>query len=186
MNVGREAIIEHYVAVWANQPQIRRWNKGPTSDLPTSFCILEFCPTAARDMWTYSTCGMSSALGKEPLELHLFSPQQYEPLVELLTVVAHYHCTNSAIGLGHTVNFGRPWISGSQCDHGLVSLPYLDGPGLGEFRPSGQAEIIHFLWLIPITKAERDYKKSNGFDAIQKKLEDGAINYIDPVRPSVV
>lgn len=45
-------------------------------------------------------------------------------------MTAHFHRTGSALGLGHTVNFGRPWLPGSSCTHGLVSLPYLFGPEL--------------------------------------------------------
>jgi hypothetical protein len=47
-----------------------------------------------------------------------------------VTAIAHFHRTGSALGLGHTVNFGRPWLPTSSCTHGLGSLPYLDGPDL--------------------------------------------------------
>jgi hypothetical protein len=84
-------------------------------------------------MWTYATSGMSRPGDATPLELHLFSPERSEQLVELLMAIAHYHRTGSTLGLGASVNFGRPWLSGSDCSFGLISLPYLDGPALENF-----------------------------------------------------
>jgi hypothetical protein len=104
-----------------------------------------------RDMWTYATCSVSTALDEEPIELHLFSPVQAEELVELLTVVAHFHITGARLGLGHTVNFGRPWLPGSRCSFGLISHPYLDGPSLEVARGPAFRREVRCLWLIPIT-----------------------------------
>lgn len=75
---------------------------------------------------------MSAAEGMRAIELHIKSPVQSTSLVELLTVVAHYHCTATSLGVGHTVNFGRSWLPDSLCSYGLVSLPYLDGSPLEE------------------------------------------------------
>jgi hypothetical protein len=45
---------------------------------------------------------------------------------------------------------------------------------------------IRFLWLIPITKQEVEYKKANGADALERLFEEVSFNYIDPFRQSVV
>lgn len=64
----------------------------------------------------------------------------------------------SPLGVGHTVNFGQPWLDASSCVHGLISLPYLDGPTLENPElPDGR--VIKFDWLVPITPAEVQYKK---------------------------
>jgi len=186
MNTHCDNIRSHYSGKWANIPVVKTWDKGPTTDLPFGFSVLEFAPTQARDMWTYATCCMSQPSDSELLELHLFSPVQCESLVELLTVVAHYHRTGQPLALGHTVNFGRPWINGSICDYGLISLPYLDGPLIEEFRLPESEKIVRCLWLVPITRAERDYKKAHGLAALEHKLEQSNFNYLDPFRPSVV
>jgi hypothetical protein len=41
------------------------------------------------------------------------------------------------------------------------------------------------LWLIPITKAEREFKKAQGLEALEALFEKKQFNYLDPARPSV-
>lgn len=116
----------------------------------------------------------------------MFSPIESELHVELLTVVAHYHLTGARLGLGHTVNFGRSWLPGSECSYGMLSLPYLDGPVLEYLRVPGIQQRIRFFWLIPITQREREYKKRNGMEALEEKFEESKFDYLDPARCSVV
>ncbi|HXE53661.1 MAG TPA: suppressor of fused domain protein [Tepidisphaeraceae bacterium] len=124
-------------------------------------------------------------LPARPVELHLFSPVECDGHIELLTALAHYHRTGEPVGLGHTVNFGRPWLPGSACNHGLISLPYLDGRSLEEFRLAGVGS-IHFLWLIPITQSEREYKMTFGLEALEEKFDAAKLDYLNPCRPSVI
>lgn len=101
-----------------------------------------------------------------------------------LISIAHYHASGNILGLGHTVNFGCAWYEGSKCDHGLLSLPYLYGPDL-EWLKSDTMD-IRFLWLIPITTEELQYKKDYGIKALEDKFEETQFNYINPFRSSVV
>ena len=135
-------------------------------------------------MWTYATCGMSNQGDATPIELHLFSPSKHIQHVELLTVVAHYHLTGEYLDLGHSVNFGRPWMPDSRCDHGLISLPYLDGPLL-EWADVGNRK-VRFLWLVPITAEERAYKQRYGLEKLESLFEEKSFNYLDAKRESVV
>jgi hypothetical protein len=176
---------EHYERVWKLSKD-RRWSKGPISELPEGFGVLEFEPGQGREMWTYATCGMSNATDERPLELHLFSPVQTAEHVELLTAIAHYHRTGARLDLGHTVNFGRPWLPNSRCSFGLISLPYLDGPRLEILQHPLFLREVHLLWLIPITPEELKLKKDRGLDALEDLLEDANIDYADPLRPSLV
>jgi hypothetical protein len=155
------------------------------ADLAQGFCVLEFPPGQGRNMWTYATCGMSAGIDENAIELHLFSPVQAEELIELLTVVAHFHCTGARLGLGHTVNFGRPWLSGSRCSFGLVSLPYLDGPDLEVARDGRLGKEVHCFWLIPITAREVQFKKQHGLEALESLFQAAAIDYVDPYRPDL-
>jgi len=123
-------IISHYISVWGKEYKCLTWNDGPFQELGEDFLILEFPPQKSRTMWTYATCGMSNTANKTPVELHLFSADRDEFMVELLTVVAHFHKFGEKLDLWHTVNFGRPWKPNSFCSYGLISLPYLDGPNL--------------------------------------------------------
>ncbi|WP_262891838.1 suppressor of fused domain protein [Hymenobacter frigidus] len=152
--------------------------------VPATFRVLEFAPTLARTMWTYTTCGMSWPDMPQLLELHLFSPRQSPELVDLLTAVAHYHQTAHALGVDHAVNFGVPWLPDSACSCGLVSLPYLDGPALE--RMPYQAQQVQCLWLIPIAPAERDFKVAYGVEALEELFEQTGFDYVNPTRPSVV
>lgn len=86
--------------------------------------------------------------------------------------------------MGHTVNFGCPWFEKSNSEYGLISLPYLDGPLLENLQSSSRK--IQFLWLIPITVSEVNYKKQNGLEALEQKFDEAYFNYLDPYRKSIV
>lgn len=181
----RKQLINHYEKVWNNSGSIYLWDKGPFEYLPSDFRVLEFPPNSDRDMWTYATCCMSAELDKYPVELHLFSVTKDENLIELLTSVAYYHRHTSAIGLNHTVFFGKPWQESSTCDYGFISLPYLDGPEL-ENMILQQERVVKCYWLIPVTKKEVEYKILNGANALEEQFEANPINYLDVTRKSVV
>lgn len=175
----------HYRGVWGPRYRPIRFERGPVGDLPAAFRVLEFEPRKDRHMWSYATCCMSQPRDEEPLELHLFAGAQRPELVELLVATAHFHRTGGRLGLGHTVNFGRPWVAASSCDHGLISLPYLDGPSL-EKLSLADGSIVRFLWLLPITKSELEFKKRFGVEALETRFEASGFDYVDPQRPPVV
>lgn len=177
-------VAKHYQCFWHARPTVKRWDRGPVFDLSPGFCVLEFPPRPSRRAWTYATCCMSDPQDPNGIELHLFSPQEALSNVELLTVVAHYHRTAARLGLGHTVSFGRPWLPGSTCEYGLLSLPYLDGPNLEHMTFNGGS--IRFLWLIPITLSEREFKKARGLNALEESFERSGLKYLDPNRQGVV
>jgi hypothetical protein len=120
---------QHYSVRWTYEETLR-WGKGPIEELPLGFAIERFA--RATGLIVYATSSMSQSDDDDRLELHLFAKdrQAEGSIVELLTVVAHFHRNGERLGLGHTVEFGRPWVTGSSCTHGLISLPYLDGPEL--------------------------------------------------------
>lgn len=81
------------------------------------------------------------------------------------------------------MSFGEPWLPCSPLDHGYLSLPYLDGPEL-EWQRNSDEEVQH-LWLIPITRAERELKKREGAEALEQLFERSALTYDDPFRSSL-
>jgi hypothetical protein len=186
MTSTSDEIKAHYVRNWQNTFVVRKWQRGPISELPPQFSVLEFAPSHPKRAWTYATCCMSQLSGGEAIELHLFSPVQCDLHIELLTAIAHYHNRVRRLRVGHTVNFGRPWLLGSNCDYGLISLPYLDGPSLEELRSACGGSLIRFLWLLPITRSERDYKRAYGLEALEREFENARFDYLNPARPSVV
>jgi hypothetical protein len=179
-----QAIRAHYAANWRAPIAERRWSKGPVDALPAEFRVL-VAPRSG-DVTAYATVCMSQpddVFGR--IELHLLARRSKEPideLVELLTTVAHYHRTGHPLGIEHSVNFGRPWLPGSRCQYGLISLPYLDGPKLEQLDELG----VRFLWLIPITEAEIRFKKTAGMEALEELFEKKQFDYLNPLRTSVV
>src|SRR5690349_13330900 len=152
-------IQRHYRRSWGDFDELH-FTKGPPAhvrELPPAFSILRFPASQRRSLFTYATCGMSLIDDAERIECFLLAPfAEDDTLCELLTVTAWYHRTGARLGCGHTVNFGRPWLTRSHCDHGLFSVPYLDGPELEWLDADGTR--TQFLWLIPITSQERDFK----------------------------
>jgi hypothetical protein len=178
------AIKEHYSQKWNVQPEVCLFQRGPVHELPPEFRVLAFPPHNERSMWTYATCGMSLPDDPKPIELHMFSKVRSESLVELLFVTAHFHRTSARLDLGHTVNFGRPWLTSSPCTFGLVSLPYLDGPDIENFECRDGTGKCY--WLIPITKAELELKKVEGVEALETRFDASRFDYAEPMRASVV
>ncbi|MBC7892455.1 MAG: suppressor of fused domain protein, partial [Sphingobacteriaceae bacterium] len=118
------------------------------------------------------------------IELVVYSPKPDNLLVELLTVCASYHRNVLPLNLHHTVNIGQSWLDNSKCDHGFISLPYLDGQELQIFN-FGERE-IHCYWFIPITEKERNYKIDEGCEALEQLFEDKQIDYLNPNRDSLI
>ena len=158
------------------------WHRGPA--LPQQCRVFEYAPSDRTFCWVYATCGMTPLSESSLLELFLLAPCHTESHVELLTAVAHYHQTAVRLNLGHTVNFGRPWLEKSQCSFGLISLPYAFGPALESARLSGKSARV--LWLLPVTSDERAFKVASGLSALEELFEKQHFNYLDPLRRSVV
>ncbi len=184
MKTHCDEIEGHYTRVWRNPDARLVLGKGPVHELPRGFTVLSILRKPG--MRAYATCCMSVP-GEDPgLELHLLARESDrsaadDSLLVLLTAVAHYHRTGSVLGLGHTVNFGQPWLPGSRCTYGLISLPYLDGPRLEWLEKPH----VRFLWLIPITPEEREFKKKHGLEALEERFEKAKFDYLDPLREPV-
>lgn len=177
-----DATQAHYRAQWGVPGTLIPFTHGPVHELPADFGVLRFPPHGDRRLWTYSTSGISQVGDADALEIHMFSPIETDAIVEVLYVIAHFHRTGAALGLHHTVNFGRPWLHGSKCSHGLISLPCLDGPALESCEITGQP--IKFFWLIPITEPELAFKKLRGVEALEEAFDRQSFNYADPSRES--
>lgn len=178
-----DLVAKHYEKAWGIGGRDVGFVGGPLHELPDGFKVLEFEPHGDRSMWTYATCGMSTPEDTSPIELHIFSPKKSGEPVEILVAIAHYHRTGSALSLGHTVNFGKPWVDASPCEYGLISLPYLDGPNLENLKM--QKAVVRFLWLVPITKSEVDFKKAHGLEALENRFDETQFNYLNPMRDAV-
>ena len=173
----------HYENFWGVAVK-DTFRAGPMFDGRTDFEILKFQPKPSRNFWTYATCGMSTKEEDTGIELHIFSAIESEEVSEILAATAHYQRNRSRLNLGHTVNFGKPWIEGSHAQYGLISLPYLDGPDLETLELP--ENVLKFYWMIPITGAEREYKKSNGLESLEETFDRSNFDYANPYRNSLL
>jgi hypothetical protein len=145
-------------------------------------------PRQPGGLWTYVTSGVWAATHEEGvgLEFVLAAPSDDVRYPNLLGSVAYYHAgpPEDWLGLGSIVPIGEPLVEGSECLHFLVSLPYPYGPKLKNCEWDGGH--AHFLWLLPITNAERVYANANGLEALEVLFEQSGFEHWNPHRPSVV
>jgi hypothetical protein len=161
------------------------WEAGPIREQNPHFRVLRIKPADKSDVWTYASVGSWAATEDQGhgLEFIIAMPVQDPRAVELLAMTAYYH-RGGRLGLGHTLPIGEPWLPGSRCDRLLLCLPYPWGPDLQTCHVGDRH--VDFLWLLPITKEECDFKVANGLEALESLFEDRELRYWDARRRSVV
>lgn len=169
----------HSFALLHSQP-------GPITRVLPRFHVACIGPGPRTSLWTYASVGAWEASREAGGGLEFFvlvDRRDDEKNALRLAMTAHYH-HGEKLGEQHTFPLGEPWEPGCGLDHVLVSLPYTFGPELEVCEvPGGH---VHFLWLLPITRAEREFKADHGLDALEEKFEEGGIEYWNPFRRSMV
>ncbi|MFI6491668.1 hypothetical protein [Streptomyces sp. NPDC050564] len=118
-------------------------------------CVLVVGPGPRSDSWAYVTAGCWAAMEKDGhgLEFVMTAHVRDQRFVELMAMIAYYHCGGHQLDLEHSMPIGEPWVPGSACDHLLISLPYLHGPDLEHCPlPGGYARIP---WTLPARPVPR-------------------------------
>jgi hypothetical protein len=161
------------------------WPLGPTVRIIPRFDVLQVAPGPRINLWTYISMGAWEVERGESgrLEFVILAAEENARHVELLAMTAWYH-SNHGLGLGHTLPIGEPWLEGASCDHLLVSHPYPFGEEL-EICDLNSTH-VHFLWLLPITLAEKEFKVENGLEALEELFAQHALKYWVIERDSVV
>lgn len=178
------ALRTHVQAFFAgHQYEEEVWTLGPAPDVLPRLRVSRLSPGPRTGLWVYATVGAWEARTDHMLEFLIVAPAPDLRQVELLTMAAYYHRTQG-LGVGHTLPIGEPWLEGSACDCLLVSRPYPFGPDLEVCRLG--KEYLHFLWLLPITSAERAFKVEHGLEALEQRFEECGLEYWKPERDSVV
>jgi Suppressor of fused protein (SUFU) len=180
------ALEAHVRRFFAGQPVAAfTWEGGPIRQANPRFRVLRVEPVAEAQLWQYISVGGWAATAGERwgLEFILSTAAATPRAVELLARSVYYH-RGGRLGLGHTVPIGEPWLPGSACDHLLISAPYPFGPDLQTCHVGDRH--VDFLWLLPVTMAERDFKAANGLEALESRLEEAEVKYWDVRRPSVL
>lgn len=161
------------------------WTAGPMQRHNPHFRVLRVGPSRPGDVWTYVSVGgwAETAGAGAGLELIMCTATPEERAIELVTKAAYFH-RGGKLGVGAVVPVGQPWLPGSRCDRLLVSRPYpfpaeLATCHVGERR-------VEFVWLLPITPAERDLKVAEGLEALESRFEEIGLRYWQVDRPSAV
>lgn len=164
----------------------REFNQGPIQTVAPGFHVLAVSPGTNVGLWNYVSVGgwIVKKVNLPPTEFLIVSRDDRSKYVERLAMTVHYHHTHT-LRLGDTFPLGEAWVGGSALDHALISRPYLYGPSFEQFSLDG-AEHGHILWVLPITQAEREFKKKYGLEALEQRFEESAFVYSDFSRKSVV
>ncbi|MFJ9448307.1 suppressor of fused domain protein [Kitasatospora sp. NPDC101235] len=151
---------------------------------PVGLRVLVVGPGPRGDSWAYVTAGCWAAdEDGRGLEFVMTAHACDERFVELMAMLACYHCAGHRLDLEHSMPIGEPWVLGSACDHLLISLPYLHGPDLEHCPlPGGHARI---LWALPVTTAEIEFRRNHGHEALEQLFDEAEIVPTDPFRASV-
>jgi len=158
------------------------WLPGPAARLFPNLRVLVVSPGPRTGLWSYVSVGACLVRDESRLEFVIHAAKPDSSLTELVTMATYYHY-DLGLGHGHTLPIGRPWLPESTCDHFLVSLPYPLGP---EFEICDTADgTVHTLWLLPITKSERDFKVREGLEALEQRFGEKELQYWQTRRESL-
>lgn len=147
--------------------------------------VLVVGPGPRSDSWAYVTAGCWALMEKDRhgLEFVMTAHVRDQRFIDLMAMIAYYHCGGHQLDLEHSLPIGEPWVPGSACDHLLISLPYLHGPRLEHCPlPGGHARV---LWALPVTTAEIEFRRQHGHEALEQLFDDAEIIPTDPFRASV-
>jgi hypothetical protein len=125
------------------------------------------------------------------VELIFYCSEPLEEYIAALRWVAHFpHASKSFLGHGHTMPNGNPpapfWGS-TELDTLLFMPPIVkkDQTLPTELKLGG--EPVHFLWVVPLTTAECNFKLKKGFDAILDLFQVNRHPHVfDPHRKSYI
>jgi hypothetical protein len=105
--------------------------------------------------------------------------------IELLSMVAYLHSKpDHRLGVGHTMNIGRPITPSSTFDRLLVSLPYVFGSDF-EYMHCRNGDHVRILWLLPISSGEERLRHAEGLEKLEHLFELAQIDFLDSMRPDV-
>lgn len=175
-----DKLLDHYESFFGIEYEGIKIEEAPINGLNPEFCVVKFPATQERELCIYATLGMSSEVDETPVEIYMYCVAENDRIVSMLYDLAYHHKTVNQIVENYTIEFGYPWYEGSNCDCGLISPPYIDGP---EFEECGN---ISCLWLIPVTKQEVDFKLEYGLESLEQKFSDVELNYMHYFRDSAV
>jgi len=159
--------------------------------------IYQFEPTKERPYWTLITSGMSNKrqIAREDCDDHMspraeilmYVPEPQGWMFNVLKGLAEMPFEdNTSLHWWHTIPNGMPMTSTpSQLTSYFILPPYFEPKGFAEFELNDDR--VDFLWMIPITEAEREYAVQHGSQELEQRFEDAEMSPIlDESRKSIV
>jgi hypothetical protein len=165
-----------------------RWPYGASSqELPDLQVLVAHSEDEGLSSYHYLTAGASDILDQPGygLEFCFQSNVESDQHIELMVLVVYMHLDPShRLGVGHTMNVGRPILAGSRLDRLLVSLPYPYGEDF-EFVHFADGHHARLLWLMPICPSEERACHEEGLDSLEAKFEEAQVDFLDAFRDCV-
>ncbi|MGZ4962793.1 MAG: suppressor of fused domain protein [Limisphaerales bacterium] len=165
---------------------------------PVHVDMYQFEPTEERSYWTLITSGMSNERQIEPedcregmsprAEILMYVQKPENWMFSVLKGLAEMpFVNNTCLHWWHTVANGMPMTAKPSLLTSYFFLPpyFESGEGFSDLELDGDR--VDFLWMIPITEAEREYAMKHGSQALEKKFEEVELSpVVDEARESVV
>lgn len=184
---AKQVIRSHIHSFWPDRrKEYFSWTLGPIGHTLPSFSVCRVSPNTPLEPWIYLSVGAWEVKRNEHFEFFLMSPTEEALHVETLAMVANFWADpRYELHVGKVLDIGRPWLEGSPCDHLLISLPYPFGPKLEVCRVSNEMT-VRFLWLLPIHRSEAEFLREKGLEALERRFDECAIDYLDAQREPVI
>ncbi|MFF9363871.1 hypothetical protein [Streptomyces griseoluteus] len=130
----QEAVESHLRAFFeGHSVEVIDYDLGPERrEVWSDLRVLVVGPGPCSDGGAYVTAGCWAAMEKDGhgLEFAMTAHVRDRRFIELMALIAYYHCGGIQLDWEHSTPIGESWVPGSTCDHLLISLPYLHGPDL--------------------------------------------------------
>lgn len=164
---------------------------------PVHIDTYQFSPTKDRPFWTLITSGMSNERQIDPADcaegmspraeilMYVERPQGW--MFSVLKSLAEMPFERkTCLHWWHTVPNGMPMTAKPSLLTSFFFLPpYYETEGFTDLELSGDK--VDFLWMIPITEAERHFAVSHGSQALEKEFERADLSrVVDESRRSIV
>jgi len=144
--------------------------------------IYQFEPTQDRQYWTLITSGMSDerqisledraehVSTRAEVLMYVSKPEDW--MFSILKGLAEMPFEDGTfLHWWHTVPNGMPMTATPSLLTSFFFLPpYFEREGFPELELDGDR--VDFLWMIPITEAEREFAVQHGSEALEKKFEE--------------
>jgi hypothetical protein len=182
-----KALLDHLSDFAGGTIWMQEWTV-PNGWAPLGYAIVTTAPTKKSDFWTYATagCWQAEKACHWRSEFLLVAADKRPEHEELLKIAGFFQLDpNLSVEIGNVLDIGHPWIAGSSCTHLLALPPYPFAFG-EHFESLDVTPCTRYIWLLPITPEEAAFANQEGAEKLEAVLQRGAIDFLDPLRASIV